>query len=174
MFLDSAYRAATGLCALRCDRRQMRQTAHRFSSDPSEVSARMRLIRSKDTKPEMLLFSILKGAGMKLKRHAKVQSITVDVLVDRKIVVFVDSPFWHVRCAKELKRMSTYWQQKLMRNWARDRRQERHLRRKGYCVLRLWADRLDPVHVLRRIEAARLRAKYRMLACKTMLQIPSS
>jgi DNA mismatch endonuclease (patch repair protein) len=137
--------------------------AHRFSSDPSEVSARMRLIRSKDTKPEMLLFSILKAAGIKFRRHVRIQNITVDVLVGKHIVVFVDSPFWHLRSFKDLSRMSPYWQQKLLRNWARDRRQERRLRRSGLCVVRLWADRLDPEHVLRRIKSVRLGAKYRML-----------
>jgi DNA mismatch endonuclease (patch repair protein) len=136
--------------------------AHRFSSDPSEISARMRLIRSKNTKPEMLLFSILRAAGMKFRRHVRIQNIAVDVLIGKNIVVFVDSPFWHLRSFKDLSRMSPYWQQKLLKNWARDRRQERRLRRNGLCVVRLWADRLDSERVLRRIESVRMGAKYRM------------
>jgi DNA mismatch endonuclease (patch repair protein) len=136
---------------------------HRFSSDPSEVSERMRLIRSKNTKPEIRLFSILRRAGIKFKRHARVADITVDALVGKRVVVFVDSPFWHLRDSKELTRMSLHWQQRLKRNWARDRRQERNLRRRGYSVVRVWADRLDQAQVLRRIEAARSRAKERRL-----------
>ena len=132
---------------------------HRFSSDPREVSARMRLIRSENTKPEVRFFSILSDAGVKFKRHTRVESITVDALVGKRVVIFVDSPFWHLRNDEELKRLSQYWQQRLMRNRARDRRQERKLRRQGYCVIRLWSDRLDPEKVLRRIEAALLRAK---------------
>jgi DNA mismatch endonuclease (patch repair protein) len=141
----------------------MGKMGHRFSSDPSEVSKRMRLIRSKNTKPEMCLFSILRRAGVKFKRHAKVGDVTVDALVGKRVVVFVDSPFWHLRDRKELARMSRHWQQRLERNWARDRRQERRLRRRGYSVVRLWADRLDNPQVLRRIEAAWLRAQKRKL-----------
>lgn len=136
---------------------------HRFSSDPIEVSKRMQLIRSKNTKPEICLFSILTRAGLKFKRHLRVEDITVDALVDKRVVVFVDSPFWHLRDRKELARMSRYWQRRLERNWARDRRQERHLRKRGYSVVRLWADRLDKAQILCRIEAARLRAKKRKL-----------
>src|SRR5260370_10470041 len=137
---------------------------HRFSSDPTEVSERMRLIRSENTEPEICLVSSLRRAGVQFKRHARVGDVTVDALVGRRVVVFVDSPFWHLRDRKELARMSHHWQQRLERNWARDRRQERRLRRRGYSVVRLWADRLDKPQVLRRIEAALLRAKKRKLS----------
>jgi DNA mismatch endonuclease (patch repair protein) len=147
--------------SLRCARTS--KMTHRFSSDPFEVSKRMQLIRSKNTKPEIYLFSILTRAGLKFKRHSRVGDVTVDALVGKRVVVFVDSPFWHLRDRKELARMSHHWQQRLERNWARDRRQERRLRKKGYSVVRFWADRLEKVQILRRIEAARLRAKKRKL-----------
>lgn len=135
--------------------------AHRFSNDPTEVSARMRLIRSKDTKPELRLFSILTEAGVHFLRHVKVGNIVVDALAYKRLVIFVDSPFWHLRDINVLQRLSRYWQQRLSRNRARDRRQERRLRRMGYSVVRFWTDSLDSLRVLGRIKNVQRRAKER-------------
>jgi DNA mismatch endonuclease Vsr len=121
----------------------------------------MRLIRSKNTKPEVQLFSILSEAGIKFTTHVRLGNVIADALLDRAVVIFVDSPFWHLRDKGELKRLSPYWRKRLIKNWTRDRRQERMLRRRGYCVIRFWADRLEGGSVLRRIQAAKHRAKER-------------
>jgi len=132
--------------------------AHRFTSDPAEVSARMRLIRSKDTKPELTLFSFLAEARIRFEPHARIGGVTVDARVGRRLLIFVDSPFWHLREREELRRLSTYWRQRLLANRSRDRRQSRRLRLQGFTVLRLWADRLKRVEVIRRIQCARVKA----------------
>src|SRR5260370_17969658 len=108
---------------------------HRFTSDPAEVSARMRLIRSKNTKPELRLFSILSESGIKFTKHALVANIAVDAVIEGGVLVFVDSPFWHLRDESELRRMSAYCRQRLIKNRMRDRRQETKLRTTGYSVL---------------------------------------
>jgi DNA mismatch endonuclease (patch repair protein) len=128
--------------------------AGRFTGDPASVSARMRLIRSTGTKPELALFSLLSEAGIRYQPYVKVDGITVDALVKRRVVIFVDSPFWHLRNSRDLSRLSTYWQARLLKNKRRDREQVRRLRRDDYIVVRLWADQLDRQRVLRRLTLA--------------------
>jgi DNA mismatch endonuclease (patch repair protein) len=131
--------------------------AHRFSNDPSEVSARMKLIKGSNTKPELYLFNVLNSARIRFRNHVRIHGISVDALILKRIAVFVDSPFWHLRDEEELGRMSPYWQIRLLRNRQRDRRQRRALRAHGFIVLRFWADRLTSEAVLRRIRAAQVR-----------------
>jgi DNA mismatch endonuclease (patch repair protein) len=133
-----------------------------FTSDPSEVSARMRLIRGRNTKPELALFSILKAAEMPFESHVRIGRVEADAMVSNAVLVFVDSPFWHLREARELKRLSPHWRERLLRNKRRDDRQRRQLRKLGYSVVRLWADQIKKDIVLSRINrilTARRKAK---------------
>ena len=57
-----------------------------------------------------------------------------------KIAVFVDGCFWH-GCPRHYRRPSTsqtYWDAKVARNMARDRRNRAALRRQGWKVIRFW------------------------------------
>lgn len=122
-----------------------------FTSEPLEVSARMRLIRGKNTKPELALFAILAASGIPFKCHVRIGRIEADAMVNGNLLVFVDSPFWHLREPRELKRLSRYWKQRLLRNKRRDDRQRRQLRRLGFSVVRLWSDQIKQDLVLTRI-----------------------
>lgn len=115
----------------------------------------MRLIRSQGTKPELRLFAILTGAGITYRPHETVDGVNVDAVIEERLLLFVDSPFWHLRDATELERLSPYWRQRLLRNRRRDRRQVRLLRSRGFTVLRFWSDRLDEDTVLSRIAKRR-------------------
>lgn len=112
----------------------------------------MRLIRGKNTKPELALFSILRSAGVPFKPHVRIRRMEVDAMVENHTLVFVDSPFWHLRAKSELKRLSSYWRQRLLRNKLRDDRQRRRLRKLGFSVVRLWADQIKENLVLSRIK----------------------
>jgi len=136
-----------------------------FTNDPAEVSARMRLIRGKNTKAELALFSILSAAQIPFEQHVRIGRIEADAAVNGRILVFVDSPFWHLRSEEELGRLSPYWQQRLLGNRNRDERQRRKLRKLGYFVLRLWADEIDEQRVLRRIQ--HIISKMRPLKART-------
>ncbi len=125
-----------------------------FTSSPSEVSARMRLIRGKNTKPELSLFSILKAAGIPYRAHVRIGRMEVDAVLNNRVLVFVDSPFWHLRQRSEARRLSPYWRQRLLRNKRRDDRQRRRLRKLGFSVIRLWADKITRDLVLSRIQRA--------------------
>ncbi len=100
--------------------------------------------------PELALFAILDSAGLVAHRHERVAGIEVDALVEH-VAIFVDSPFWHLRDAALLGRLSPHWQERLLRNRRRDRRQSRKLRSLGYRVVRFWTDHLNPADVERRV-----------------------
>jgi DNA mismatch endonuclease Vsr len=136
----------------------MGQVDGRFTGAPDEVSARMRMIKSKGTKPELAFFAILADAEISYQAHVKVAGVVVDASIDNRVVVFVDSPFWHLRDSSELDRLSELWRSRLVANRRRDRRQVRHLRMKGYTVVRLWTDELLASKVRRRVRSARTKA----------------
>lgn len=134
----------------RGSKRNMKK-AKPFTSDPSEVSARMRLIRGKNTKPELKLFGILKAADIPYESHVRIGRVEADAVLNGNVLVFVDSPFWHLRERRELKRLSRHWKERLLRNKRRDNRQRRHLRTIGFSVVRLWSDEIKENVVLPRI-----------------------
>ncbi len=125
-----------------------------FTSDPKEVSARMRLIRGKDTKAELALFSMLSRMRVPFRRHVRIGRVEADAMIKERILVFVDSPFWHLRSKAELRRLSSYWRGRLVRNKQRDERQRRKLRKLGYSVLRLWTDDMNETKIMIRIQRA--------------------
>lgn len=59
---------------------------------------------------------------------------------DARLVIFIDSCFWH-GCPQHLRRPASntdYWQQKIRRNRARDRRVTAELKAGGWRVVRIW------------------------------------
>jgi DNA mismatch endonuclease, patch repair protein len=135
----------------------LRRADGRFSSSTEEVSARMRSIRSEGTKPELRLFAVLSERCVPHLRHPRVCGVRVDALVNENTIVFVDSPFWHLRDRKTLERLSPYWRERLLVNRRRDRAQDRILRAAGWRVVRVWADQVGEPRTLRRIGAAATR-----------------
>jgi DNA mismatch endonuclease (patch repair protein) len=67
------------------------------------------------------------------------------------VLIFVDSPFWHLRHEHQLQRLSPYWRTRLVRNKRRDERERRRLRKLGFSVVRFWADEIKEQRVLSRI-----------------------
>lgn len=76
----------------------------------------------------------------------------------RKIAVFVDGCFWHgcPRCYGAPKINKEFWEEKILKNMARDRKVNRKLRCNGWHVIRVWECRLrtNSETVLRRIKKA--------------------
>lgn len=135
------------------DRSGARNTG-RFTGDSSAVSARMRLIRSSNTKPEREFFLVLDSAAVPYAAQVRVEGVRVDALVSGRVAVFVDSPFWHLRDERDLARLSEYWRERLRANRARDARQTVVLRRAGYCVVRIWSDEVRFSSTWRRVRGA--------------------
>ena len=118
----------------------------------------MSRIRSKNTKPEILLRRALRGAGLAGYRlHWGRYHVDV-AFVGLKVAVFVDGAFWHGRLGKTPKTNSDFWDAKFARNKARDAQADRALRRAGWIVIRYWdTDKSIPLSRVRRAVAIRRR-----------------
>jgi DNA mismatch endonuclease (patch repair protein) len=104
-------------------------------------SQQMSRIRSRDTKPELILRRILWSRGLRYRLHAKTPFGRPDLVFARKkVAVFVDGCFWH-GCPDHYappRSQSRFWAEKLRQNVARDRLQTRQLEAHGWRVVRLW------------------------------------
>jgi DNA mismatch endonuclease, patch repair protein len=108
----------------------------------AERSALMSRIRSKDTKPELVVRSILHRLGFRFRLHTKDLSGKPDIVLPRHHkIVLVQGCFWHGHtCALASKPKSNqeYWREKIKANRLRDRRVKRNLIKQGWTVLELW------------------------------------
>ncbi|WEH42067.1 very short patch repair endonuclease [Streptomyces sp. AM 2-1-1] len=109
-----------------------------------EVRAVMRANRSKDTKPELALRSLLHAKGLRYRVDASpLQGIRrrADVVFPRdKLAVFVDGCFWH-GCPLHLRPAKTNaatWAAKIEENQARDAHTNELLRAADWTVIRVW------------------------------------
>jgi len=108
-------------------------------------SANMRAIRSKDTKPELIVRKLLHGMGFRYRLHRGDLPGKPDIaFIGRRRAIFVHGCFWHqhpdpaCRDARPPRSNSDYWAPKLARNLARDVSGQRDLARLGWQVLVLW------------------------------------
>jgi DNA mismatch endonuclease (patch repair protein) len=125
---------------------------------PAERSARMALVRAKDTKPELLVRRLVHGMGYRYRLHRRDLPGTPDlVFPGRSKVIFIHGCFWHrhARCARARlpKSRGDFWLPKLTANAERDKRNVRALRRLGWSVLTIWECQLGDTAKL----ASRLR-----------------
>ncbi|TYL50060.1 very short patch repair endonuclease [Nocardioides sp. BGMRC 2183] len=112
--------------------------------------------RSRDTKPELLLRSLLHARGLRYRVNHRLLGTrhTADVVFTRaRVAVFVDGCWWH-KCPehyKEPKSNTKYWLPKVDRNVARDAKVDALLDDAGWTVVRVW-EHEDPVAVADRVE----------------------
>lgn len=117
---------------------------------PAERSARMALVRAKDTKPELLVRGLVHGMGYRYRLHRRDLPGTPDlVFPGRSKVIFIHGCFWHrhARCAlaRLPKSRVDFWLPKLTANAKRDARNMRALRHRGWGVLTIWECQLSDV-----------------------------
>lgn len=110
---------------------------------PRQRSERMALIRSKNTKPEQLVRSLVKRVGYKYKSHDPNLPGTPDfVFARKKRVIFVNGCFWHghanCRLARLPKSNLVYWKRKLHANKKRDSRVRALLRAQKWKYMVIW------------------------------------
>jgi DNA mismatch endonuclease Vsr len=106
-------------------------------------SERMALIRSKNTRPEMMVRRLLHGLGYRYRLHQKNLPGAPDLVFSScKTVIFVHGCFWHAhegcKVAHFPESRSAYWAEKFKRNKARDLKNERALQEAGWNVLIVW------------------------------------
>lgn len=115
-------------------------------SDPLTARQRSELmsrIRSKDTKPEMLVRRLVHGMGYRYRLHAKELPGRPDLVFrPRRKAIFVHGCFWHRHEGCPANRLPTarydFWRRKLNGNVRRDRRNEAALERMGWDCLVIW------------------------------------
>lgn len=110
---------------------------------PAERSARMALVRAKDTKPELLVRRLVHGMGYRYRLHRRDLPGTPDlVFPGRSKVIFIHGCFWHRHAGCALARLpksrGDFWLPKLTANAERDARNVRALRQLGWGVLTIW------------------------------------
>src|SRR5438270_1770077 len=106
----------------------------------AQRSKLMSCIRSKDTRIERQIRSLLHRSGFRFRKHVSALPGKPDIVFPRhRVVVFLDGDFWHgYRCKKWLPKLSSYWRCKIARNKSRDQNNFRRLRRRGWRVVRIW------------------------------------
>jgi DNA mismatch endonuclease (patch repair protein) len=111
--------------------------------DKSKRSWIMSHVKGKDTKPEILVRSIVHRLGFRFRKHKSDLPGKPDiVLVKHRKVFFVHGCFWHGHkmCSRSSRPQSnkSFWVEKLDKNIARDKRTKRELELQGWKVLIVW------------------------------------
>lgn len=110
---------------------------------PVRRSANMRAIRSKDTKPELLVRRVVRSLGYGYRLHRRDLPGKPDLaFIGKRKAIFVHGCFWHqhqdCREASKPKSNSEYWTAKLARNVERDAHSISQLEAKGWRTLVIW------------------------------------
>ena len=102
----------------------------------------MASVPQRDTKPEMVVRQLAHRMGYRYRLHVRQLAGSPDLVFPRlKRVVFVHGCFWHRHRCKRATTPATrraFWAEKFEQNKARDRRNNRALRRAGWRVLVVW------------------------------------
>lgn len=128
---------------------------------PEQRSWNMAQIKSKDTRPELMVRSMLHRAGYRFTvngpRNKTLPGKPDIVLPKYRTVLFVHGCFWHrhpnCKDATTPKTNTAFWQEKFDKNTARDRRNQRALTKLGWHVLIVWTCQLEknPATVLQKV-----------------------
>lgn len=111
-------------------------------------SYNMSRIKSRDTKPEMLVRKYLFSQGLRFRKNDKRYPGHPDLVLPKyKSVVFVHGCFWHVHaghpCFVLPKSRLEYWGKKLGRNKQRDSENHTKLTEAGWNVIVVWECELN-------------------------------
>ena len=114
-------------------------------------------VKGRDTKPEILVRSIVHRMGYRFRIHRRELPGNPDIVLPRhRKVIFVHGCFWHghKRCPRSERPSSnkSFWNTKLDKNVERDERLRRALRRMGWKVFVVWVcETRAPDKVLRKL-----------------------
>ncbi len=111
---------------------------------PQQRHRCMSHIRSKATKPEMLVRKWLWAHGYRYRLNVKSVPGKPDIVMRKyRTAIFVNGCFWHGHegCKQFVlpKTNTAFWQTKIERNRERDRQNAALLRSNGWQVITLWA-----------------------------------
>lgn len=100
-------------------------------------------IRSKNTSPEKTVRSILHKNGFRFRLHKKDLPGNPDIVLTKyKTVIEVRGCFWHrhkgCKFAYNPKSRIDFWQKKFVENVARDKKNEKELKKLNWRVITVW------------------------------------
>lgn len=106
-------------------------------------------IKSRDTKPELLVRKYLFSKGLRFRVNVSKLPGKPDIVLPKyRTVIFINGCFWHghegCRYATMPKSNTDFWQTKIDRNRARDIEVEQQLTAKGWRVIRVWECDIKP------------------------------
>ncbi|MCR5680604.1 MAG: very short patch repair endonuclease [Prevotella sp.] len=119
-------------------------------------SANMAAIRSKDTKPEMIVRRGLWSRGFRYRLNYKRLPGHPDLVLRKyRTCIFVNGCFWHghlvdmlvldnSECCKIPKTNREFWVAKIRRNKERDKEEQRKLAAMGWHCITVWECELKP------------------------------
>ena len=103
----------------------------------------MSQIKSKDTKPEMIVRMFLFKKGYRYRLHVNSLPGNPDIVLQKyKTIIFVNGCFWHAHKNCKLNKLpkskTEYWTPKILGNVERDSKNELYLRKDGWNVITIW------------------------------------
>jgi DNA mismatch endonuclease, patch repair protein len=118
---------------------------------PSERSEIMARVRSRNTRPELFVRSLIFGLGYRYRLHATELPGRPDIVFRKKRkVIFVHGCFWHrhkdCALARLPKSRAHFWVPKLEGNRKRDEKNRRELIQEGWNVMTIWECQIDKPH----------------------------
>jgi DNA mismatch endonuclease, patch repair protein len=121
--------------------------------DKAKRSSVMAAIRSKDTRPELVVRKLVHALGFRYRLHSKDLPGKPDLVFrSKRKAVFVHGCFWHRHsgCSKAStpKTRTEFWECKFNANVARDKRVMRALKNDGWRILTVWQCELRDVEEL--------------------------
>jgi DNA mismatch endonuclease (patch repair protein) len=124
------------------------------TAERSEIMSR---VRSKDTRPEMMVRRLVHKAGFRYRLHVSNLPGRPDlVFPKRKKVIFIHGCFWHSHAgcqhARVPKSRTSFWTAKFAANKTRDERNYYALTEAGWKVLVLWECELRDPDLLEKIK----------------------
>jgi len=120
---------------------------------PEHRSWNMRKIRSRNTKPEVAVRSLLHRLGFRFRLHTKDLPGKPDIVLPKyKTVVLVHGCFWHrhpgCKCATTPSTRTDFWKKKFEDNVRRDKQVYAELRELGWHVVVVWECELSDLGAL--------------------------
>jgi DNA mismatch endonuclease, patch repair protein len=118
-----------------------------------ERSERMSRIRNANTKPEMLVRSLVHCMGYRYRLHARYLPGKPDMVFrNRKKIIFIHGCFWHqheCNFYRQPRSNRDFWKPKLERNKVRDTEVRRELHKKGWHEMVIWECQIKDKYRLR-------------------------
>jgi len=113
----------------------------------------MSRIQGKNTKPEIIVRSLLHKMGFRFRLHRKDLPGKPDIVMPKySIVINVNGCFWHMHNCKygrvKAKKNADFWQKKRSNTRQRDRLNKKKLQKMGWKVIDVWECEIKELSML--------------------------